>query len=328
MNFGPSYPTTSTSIHIPANRNQDVWVFTGWNGSDGAVMTVGTILTNTPAPYAAPGRSGMTIHEAELSRNAQWVMAASQRQSVTAANFGSVVYWQVGTPNVVGCSILPSLQSQAVISNTFGCDGHEATGYNAEINVRQQGAGSPCSPVTACGANDNILTPYSTCAAPGVGAGCTNSLIATGITGIVNTTPSPYFFMDSHQSWMNDNPSDSEPILISDGTMFSPTSGRAWNDEVDAMTAIPVGGTPGPLYRFTVNGASDAASKFFYSSPRGNVSQNGKWFMFTSDMEEYNTVNNAPGFGLGAMGGGSNTCVPWVNSGGNCRLDVFIVELK
>lgn len=194
--------------------------------------------------------------------------------------------------------------------------------------MRQQGAGSPCSPTAACGANDNILTPYATCAAPGAGAGCTNSLIATGITGLVNTTPSPYFFMDSHQSWMNDNPADSEPILISNGTMFTPQTGRAWNDEVDAMTAIPIGGTPGPVYRFTVNGASDNASAFFYASPRGNVSQDGKWFMFTSDMEEYNTTNNAPGFGLGAMGGGSSTCIPWGNSGANCRIDVFIVELK
>ncbi|HET7101017.1 MAG TPA: hypothetical protein VFJ52_07700, partial [Terriglobia bacterium] len=73
------------------------------------------------------------------------------------------------------------------------------------------------------------------------------------------------------------------------------------------------------VWRFAHNRATGAANanaranSNFWAEPRGNVSQDGKFYMFTSDWD----------WSLGSAKGH-----PGCPSAGECRTDVFIVELR
>jgi len=116
----------------------------------------------------------------------------------------------------------------------------------------------------------------------------------------------PWF--DSHFSWNNVDVNDSAPVCFSTYQPTNPdTSGTAllvngpWENEIDCAETD---GKASKVWRFTHTYST--ARNGFWSSPRGNVSQDGRFFMFTSDWEDV----------LGKTPKGEN------------RTDVFIVELK
>jgi len=103
------------------------------------------------------------------------------------------------------------------------------------------------------------------------------------------------FVIDSHLSWNQALPSTLVPVLISTYRDPSETAPwRAWDDEI---IAVRTDGVESRVWRFAHHRSRYAS---FYDSPRGNVSQNGRFFMFTSNWEA-------------TLGAG--------------RQDVFIVEL-
>jgi len=113
---------------------------------------------------------------------------------------------------------------------------------------------------------------------------------------------------DSHFSWNNVDPDDTAPVCYS--TFLSSNSaapGTApmvtgpWENEIDCAETD---GKGSKVWRFAHTYSS--AKNGFWSSPRGNVSQDGRFFEFTSDWENL----------LGTGPKGKN------------RMDVFIVELK
>jgi hypothetical protein len=124
----------------------------------------------------------------------------------------------------------------------------------------------------------------------------------------------PYFGYGAHESWNNARPDKQLPVLAS--TYHPEENGDpkcAWGDEV---IAIATDGSK-KVWRFAhtrttvhVRGQtpdqSKAAGYNFWDCPRGNVSQDGRFYMFTSNWEE--TVGK--------------------DSHGRAREDVFVVKLE
>lgn len=125
------------------------------------------------------------------------------------------------------------------------------------------------------------------------------------ITGL-EPDKDPWF--DSHLSWNNVDPNDSAPVCFSTYQSTNPdTPGAAplvtgpWENEIDCAETD---GKASKVWRFAHTYST--ARNGFWSSPRGNVSQDGRFFMFTSDWEDQ--LGKTPD--------------------GQYRTDVFVVELK
>ncbi len=189
---------------------------------------------------------------------------------ITGPGGGVEAYWQVATLNVTTCS------SRAAPY----CGGHKVLGYAHMVN--QPGTLDDMNvvmrPLTSIKASFQLINPL--------------------------LTPTQWT-LDSHWSWNNDDANDSFPVCGSTYREVPPFTRieRAWDREV---ICIRTDGTQSQVWRFAHHRST--AANGFWSTPRGNVSQDGKFYMFTSDWE--NT--------LGFLNG-SRT---------QHRTDVFVVELK
>jgi hypothetical protein len=121
--------------------------------------------------------------------------------------------------------------------------------------------------------------------------------------------PAKDFWFDSHFSWNNVDPNDSAPVCFSTYRPTNPdTPGAAplvtgpWQNEIDCAETD---GKASKVWRFAHTYST--ARNGFWSTPRGNVSQDGHFFMFTSDWEDQHGK---------------------IPNGDKYRTDVFIVELK
>ncbi len=177
--------------------------------------------------------------------------------------------WEVDTLNVRACS--------------QGCGGHHVLGHSHVIN----------SPAMA--------HPLELWIRPLTKLESTTPLI-TGLEPVKG----PWY--DSHYSWNNVDPDDSAPACFStyqatnpDTPGASPLVTGPWENEIDCAETD---GKASKVWRFAHTYST--ARSGFWSSPRGNVSQDGRFFMFTSDWEEQ----------LGKTPNGEH------------REDVFVVELK
>jgi hypothetical protein len=121
--------------------------------------------------------------------------------------------------------------------------------------------------------------------------------------------PAKGFWFDSHFSWNNVDPNDSAPVCFSTYRPTNPDTPGAgplvtgpWENEIDCAETD---GKASRVWRFAHTYSS--ARNGFWSTPRGNVSQDGRFFMFTSDWEDQ--LGKTP-------------------NGDKYRTDAFIVELK
>jgi len=116
------------------------------------------------------------------------------------------------------------------------------------------------------------------------------------------------YWYDSHFSWNNTDADDSTPVCFStyrpDNPMLPGSTPRVsgpWENEIDCAETD---GKSSKIWRFAHTYST--ARNGFWSTPRGNISPDGRFFMFTSDWEDQ----------LGRQ------------PNGQYRSDVFIVELK
>jgi hypothetical protein len=238
--------------------------------------------------------SGYDVHNARLSRDGRVVKVIPQN--------GQAVYlWKPGTINVSAC--LMGRQGSGADVASF-CGGHTVMGYTHLIN-----AGGP-------GSNASLLMR------PTDDLNRITQLLPSEIT-----VPSS---MDAHWSWNNTDASDSAPVcgtysrssfrLQGDGTRNSATNPvlsvrQAWDREI---VCVATAGPP-KVWRFAhhhATGACNASAKdgsCFGAIAIGNVSQDGKFFLFSSDWD----------WSLG-----SDPHNPGCPTSGRCRVDSFIVELK
>lgn len=118
--------------------------------------------------------------------------------------------------------------------------------------------------------------------------------------------PLPWY--DSHFSWNNVDPNDSTPACFATYRGVNPDVPGAplyvtgpWENEIDC---VETDGKDSTVWRFAHTYST--AKNGFWSTPRGNVSQDGRFYMFTSDWQDQ-------------LGRTEN---------GKYRSDVFIVELR
>jgi len=119
---------------------------------------------------------------------------------------------------------------------------------------------------------------------------------------------SPGYWYDSHLSWNDVDSRDNNPVCLSTYRPSNPATpgtplavGGPWENEI---VCVEMDGKSSKIWRFAHTYST--AKNGFWSSPRGNVSQDGRFFMFTSDWEDQ----------LGKA------------SDGKYRTDVFVVELR
>jgi hypothetical protein len=162
------------------------------------------------------------------------------------------------------------------------CGGHFAIGYNKIVNT--------------AGTEDEmhvVVRPLS-------------NLEAT--SDLIDRFPKPKeWTTDKHWSWNNDNASDTAPVCGSTYVASNPSipgaplvTDRAWDNEIVCFA------TAGPQTVWRIAHTYSTAQNGFFSTPRGNISQDGRFYMFTSDWEDE----------LGK------------DKSGHFRTDVFIVPLK
>ncbi len=191
--------------------------------------------------------------------------------SITRSGGGGKAWlvWEVETMNVVVC---PSL-----------CSGHHVMGYSHIVGP--SGESHPF---------DLVARPLSRLDA--------SSHLITGLQ------PTGGYWYDHHFSWSNVNLDDTNPVCLSTYRPSNPDTPRTplavngpWENEV---VCVEMDGKDSKVWRFAHTYST--AKNGFWSTPRGNVSQDGRFFMFTSDWEDQ--LGKAPS--------------------GKYRTDVFVVELR
>ena len=234
---------------------------------------------------APPVRSsaGYNVHNARISKDGTAVRLDSQQGQ-------TIYFWKAGTNQVTTC-----------LFSGEDCGGHQALGYAHMLN-------DPNNSDMA----DVLIRPLSNPAA---------------LSLLVNPLPMPRQWNDSHWSWNDANVTDTMPVC---GSFYNSHGHGNGTQNVQTNPLLQIAApydreivcvaTSGPskVWRFAHNRATSAlndnawAGSSFWASPRGNVSPDGRFYMFTSDWEW-------------SLGNQKNTWgCPW---GGHCRTDVFIVEL-
>jgi hypothetical protein len=249
------------------------------------------LLMSSPHPPST-NTAGYTIHDARMSKSGSEVR-------ITEAFRGTEYFWVPGTAKITPCITWPPNRQVAGY-----CGGHLAMGYSHLVN--------------ATGYFDDL----------GVVIHPLSDLKQWRL--LVDPLPKPVEWReDKHFSWSDANPSDTMPVC---GSLYVDANVRRGNGTQNVLTNPPLQirrawdreifclATTGPskVWRFAhdratgTSNASAPVSTDFWATPRGNVSQDGKFYIFTSNWE----------WSLGNENG-SHGCP----TRGTCRTDVFIVEL-
>jgi hypothetical protein len=132
----------------------------------------------------------------------------------------------------------------------------------------------------------------------------------------ISTFPSNMVLpFDQHFSWNNVDPSDSYPIISGSWTNVTPLP-AAWYNEILGTFLTTIGNIPaGTVKRFAHNFVTGKSQRFDTKYAIGQVSQDGRFFIFASDW-------------LGTLGAEGTSGTRGCTIGTNCRGDVFVVELK
>jgi len=200
------------------------------------------------------------------------------------AKSGKFVYITRGSSSVGKGWVVWEVDSLNVDACQHGCSGHHVSGFSHIVGPSN--IGHPL---------DLWVRPLNHLASP--------SPIVAGLE------PAKNFWYDSHYSWSNVDPNDTAPVCFSTYRPTNPdTPGTPllvtgpWENEIDCAETD---GKGSKVWRFAHTYST--ARNGFWSTPRGNVSQDGRFFMFTSDWEDQ----------LGKQPNGQRY-----------RTDVFIIELK
>jgi hypothetical protein len=200
---------------------------------------------------------------------------------------GEFVWIQRGV-NMVGRDWLVwNVATMDVLSCPAQCSGHHAMGYSHLI-----GPSGQKHPM------DVLVRPLNQLSA-------TTRLIAD-----LQPTTSDRYWFDQHYSWNNADSDDTNPVCLSTYSGSNPAVPGApldtiapWENEI---LCIQTDGKASQVWRFAHTYST--AKNGFWSTPRGNVSQDGRFFMFTSDWQDQ-------------LDDG-------LRDRNNHRMDVFIVELR
>ncbi|MBI5388415.1 MAG: hypothetical protein HZA90_27435 [Verrucomicrobia bacterium] len=162
--------------------------------------------------------------------------------------------------------------------------GHAVLGYGCQVN------------------QSGILVPRSS-----DGRGFILRPLATpneNLRQLINPPPSPPYAWSygGHWSWASARPDVLNPVV---GTFYRDPDKRAWGLWDDEVVAVRTEAGASTVWRFAHH-RTVFDGKNFWDCPRGNLSPDGRWFIFTSNWEK--TLGTTPN--------------------GQARQDVFLVALK
>jgi hypothetical protein len=258
----------------------------------GSSYTQSTPLRKRSPPPPSQDTAGYTIHDVRVNKSGRVVRV---EEAFSATEY----FWTPGTASVVPC--IRGMPNKQVAGY---CGGHLAMGYSHMVN--------------ATGFFDDM----------GIVIHRLASLRDWRL--LISPIPSPPEWSEStHWSWSDANPADNMPVCGAtyvdavvrggNGTQNVLTNPvlqihRVWDREIVCLATTG----PSKVWRFahdrgtgTLNDNAPINSSF-WSVPIGNVSQDGKFYLFSTDWD----------WSLGSQRG-SQGCP----SSGTCRSDVFIVEL-
>lgn len=208
------------------------------------------------------------LHNARISKSGEYMWLVCGSQTIGKG----WLLWEIATTNVFPC---PSL-----------CSGHHAMGYSHVIGP--SGATHPL---------DLLLRPFN------------QMSNMRHLISDLQPPPSARYWYDQHFSWNHTNRQDTTPVCLTTYSESNPNTPGApldtvgpWENEV---LCVETDDKDSRVWRFAHTYST--AKNGFWSTPRGNVSQDGRFFMFTSDWQDQ----------LGHE-----------NQRKEYRTDVFIVELR
>jgi hypothetical protein len=207
------------------------------------------------------------MHNARISKDGQFVRIS--RSTCVGTSTCSVIFiWDLNTLNVVSCST----------STVPWCGGHQVTGYGTLINMSGIGDGAQWSirPLNNVSNRINLTVP------------------------LLNPPFPKFYSVDSHPSWNNVQANNSQPFAASVFRLDHSAITRPWDEEIIAIRTDTAQFT---TWRF---GFHRSRALTFHAFPKGNISQDGRFFMFNSDWEGTVVTATSP----------SRCC------------DAFIIELK
>jgi len=210
------------------------------------------------------------VHDARISKSGDFVEIVAAGR----ADSGPFI-WEAGTMNVIPC----------LKGEIYQCLGHHALGYSHLIN-----------PTNRTHPADFVVRPL-------------NDLkkVRHLVDNLPPVLPLAEWF-DDHVSWNYINSEDNTPACFSTYRLNNPATLGAplavdgpWENEIDC---VETDGQASTVWRFAHTYSS--GKNGFWSTPRGNVSLDGRFYMFTSDWQ-------------GELGQDREK---------KSRTDVFIVELR
>jgi hypothetical protein len=270
-----------------------------FSGGTGLTCTgtgcTGTVCEVFSGTCTTPFNDRFTLHNVKISKDGNWALIAGEICLSTSCNFttsSTPVVWQLGTTNVFPLCVSPN-----------GCSGHWTEGTLNFVN--NDGSPNHYQEVIRLYGNNNTFTNIPM-GLPWPAGNCTLN-------------------MDQHPGWSNTNATDSLPFFTSTYDGSAPTG---WNPFTCVLEDEIIGIHPtlGTVWRFAHTFNTDQSPILAVSIAVGSVSQDGRFYIFTSDW--MGTLG-----GFNTAGGGSllRTTACTINAAINanyCIGDVFVVQLR
>jgi hypothetical protein len=254
-------------------------------GQSGALLLNTVASTTTINGVTTPTNITLNfhLHHAWLDKSGRYVVMDSTAPDREAPRYAAEKYvWDTVT------NVFTEMRGITTLSG-----GHYSTGFGVMLN-------SDCCVTTAW---DGAQFQLRSLATPTVSSDVISPIL----------TPKEVY-LDNHNSWNNAQDGSLVPIIMAFYRYgYNDAPWRAWDDELVAVQTN-AGAAGATVWRFAHH-RSDTRNDFdpyglsFWYEPRPNVSQDGRWAVFTSNWEKT--------LGTDALG----------QYGGGYRQDVFLLEL-
>jgi len=262
------------------DKHHYVLVFDKGNPQNRLLLdTTGNTLNGAPTSIAL----SFSLHHVMIDRSGRYVMLYPTYADMQSARRApQSVLWDTatGTFTEMGVSALPY--------------GHDAFGYGVSIN-------------------QDCCTSSSWDAAQWQLRGLAAPLATRDL--IVNVVQPKEVYLGEHTTWNNARADRQVPVVS--GLYRAPTSAtewRTWDDEIVAIQTDAPAGVDPTVWRFAhhrtdIHSDLDPTAGSFWYTPRPNISQDGRWVLFTSNWEKTLGVD------------------PTADAATRYRQDAFVVEL-
>lgn len=268
------------NLYIGVGSRNETLQATGIGQGAASYTQTGALTSGSRPPTT--NTAGYNIHNAQISRDGR-SLRLDYHQGYT------LFWWEPGTRTVLAC--------------TAGtCQGHMANGFTRWVNQGRSGSGL------------------------GLTIQGTDFL---DLSVLIHGAPAGYTPQDVHLSWNNDQTSDAVPFL----SAFFNSTVHQGNGSMDPnlnpvvkirsaldqeILGISTDGS-GRIWRFGHVRSGPLANPYgppdFASQPIGQVSQDGRYFVFNSNWLWH----------LGTYRGSAKPCP---QPGSRCRTDVFLIKLQ